>query len=429
MLPSGINTHVFKIDMPNRSVTVSLVGPWGAESSSIYVKTRIEFPKSYPEEATPTFTVEKTASMSSEIHMKIASELQLVADAYLSRQRNSLEVILRYLLGEQKLEEIRVWLNQRPDPTDLDLIQDPGLSSSDEDDDELGKYTNPQAQGLEMSDGMITVSNAQYNIPMPRVCGVSWAGDGRLVCFSLLKDRIPSLLDLRNNDRSSRSHKSIFEGFGRFYNRSPVPRNAHSTLETIESDGSDSDVLSMSSFGSSSSSDEFGGPRHHFIPSSAWRGDPSETQRALSVEDSQLSSGGTHARSAGPKPSSLISIHDFRDLLPSKQDLAKDYIIGGSQCCAHNAEVALKRGNQELADAWGFIDLILQERVPLNIMRHQQKDESIMLIARNTLSQLTKKDSAVDLSLDAVDGKFQTTKKGSVKWGPHPFGRWMVQAL
>ena len=420
--------------MPNRSVTVSLAGPWGAEGSSTYVKTRIEFPKIYPEEATPAFTVEKTASMSSEVHMKISSELKLVADAYLSRQRNSLEAILRYLLGEQNLDEILVWLNQRPNPIDLDLVQDPGLSSSDEDDDELGKYTSSQAQGLEMSDGMITVSNAQYNVPMAGGCGVSWAGDGRLVCFFPIKERIPSLLDL--NDRSSRSHKSIFEGFGRFYNRSPVSRNALATLETIESDGSDSDVLYMSSSGSSSSlslsssSDDFGGPRHHFIPSSAWRGGTSETQRALSVEDSQLSSGGTGpAKSTAPKSTQLISIHDLRDLLPSKKDLTKEYIIGGSHCCAYNAEVALKSGNQDLADAWGFIDLILQEQVPLHVMRHPQNDESIMVIARNALSQLTKKDSAVDLSLDAFDGKPQTTAKGSVKWGPHPFGRWMVEAL
>lgn len=415
--------------MSNRFVIVSLTGPWGNEGNLTYVKTRIEFPKSYPEEATPVFTVEKTASMSNETLAIIASELQLIADAYLSRQRNSLEAILRYLLGEQNPEEILLLLNQRLDQTDLDLIQDPGASSSDEDDDQPDKYTNTQAQGLEMSDGMITESNSQNKVPSRRACGALWAGDGRLVCFFPVKNRIPSHLSLKNNDRSSRSYNSLFEGFGRFDNRSPVPKKVPSTLETIESDGSDSEVLSVSSSGSSSSSVVSGGPHHHFIHSPAWRGETSETQRAHSVEDSQLSSGGTGpVKSTGPK-ANLISIHDFRDLLPSKLELTKKYLLGGSICCAHNAEAALKSGDQDLGDAWGFVDLILKEQVPLDIMPHPQKDESIMVIARTALSQLSRKDSAVDLSFDAVDEKLQTSARGSVKWGRHPFGRWMVEAL
>lgn len=429
--PFDTYTHLPKIDMPNRSVIVSLAGPWGPEGSSTYVKTRIEFPKGYPEEATPAFSVEKTASMSSDTPQKIASELQLVADAYQARQRNSLEAILRYLLGEQNLEESLVWLKERPDHTDLDLIQDPGLSSSDDDDDD-GKYTNVHAQGMDMSDGMITVSNAHYNVPLPKTCGALWASDGRLICVFPSRDRTPSLLDLslKNSDRSSRSHKTLFEGFGRLYNRSPAPKNVASALETIESDGSDSGVSSTSSSGSSSSSDDFGGPRHHFIPSSAWHGDTSETQRALSIEDSQLSSGGTGpVKSTGPKPASFVSIHGLRDILPAKQSLAKNYLIGGSHCCAHNAEVAARLGDQDLADAWGFVDLILREQVPLDIVQHPHRDEPIMVVARNTLSPLARNDSAVDLSLDSGQEIQHVGMKGSIKWGHHPFGRWMVNSL
>lgn len=421
----------FKIDMPNRLVIVSLAGPWGPEGGSTFVKTRIEFPKGYPEEATPSFSVEKTASMSSETTQKIASELQLVADAYHARQRNSLEAILRYLLGEQNLEESLVWLKERSDHADLDLIQDPGSSSSDEDDD-VGKYTSVQAQGMDMSDGMITVSNAQHNVPRPKTCGASWACGGHLTCFFPLRDRTPSLLDLslKNNDRSSRSHKTLFEGFGRLYNRSPASRNVTSALETIESDGSDSEALSISSSGSSSSSDDFGRPRHHFIPSLAWQGDTSETQRALSVEDSQLSSGGTGpVKSTAPKSANFVSIHDFKGILPAKKSLAQDYIIGGSHYCVHNAEVAARLGDQDLADAWGFVDLMLQEQVPLEMVQHPHSDQPIMIVARNSLSPLARNYSAVDSSLNSGNEIKQVGLKGSVKWGHHPFGRWMVNSL
>ncbi len=416
--------------MPNRFVIVSLVGPWGAEDSSTYVKACIDFPKGYPEEATPAVSIEKTASINSEILQKMSSELQQLVDAYLSRQRNSLEAILRYLLGEQSLDESLIWLRERPDHNDLDLIQDAESSSSD-DDDEVGRYTGAQAHGMEMSDGMIAVSNAQYNVPLPRACGALWAGDGRLICFFPPKDKAPSLLDLslKNNDRSSRSHKTIFEGFGRFYNRSPASKNAASRLKTIESDESDSDTSSTSSSGSSSSSDVFGARRHHYIPSSVWRGDNSETQRAQSIEDSQISSGGTGAaRSSGPKTSS-ISIHDCGNILPAKKKFAQEYIIRGPQCCVHNAEVAGRLGDQDLADAWSFVNLMLEAQVPLNLMQHPHKGEPIMVVARNALSSMPVEGSAVSLDLAMVRDKTQVATKGSIKWGHHPFGWQMVDAL
>lgn len=356
------------------------------------------------------------------------SELQQVANAYISGQRNSLEAMLRYLLGEQSLEESLAWLKERPDHNDLDLIQDPESSSSDEDDEEAGMYTNAHAQGMDMSDGMIAVSNAQYNFPLPRVRGALWSGDGYLVCFFPPKDKAPSLLDLslKNNDRTSRSHKIISEGFGRFHNKSPTPRNKASTLETIESDESDSDS-SISSSGSSSSSDLFGVPPHHFVRSSAWRGDTSETQKAHSVEDSQLSSG--PAKSSGAKSYSSISIHDFRDLLPAKKYYAQEYLIGGPNCCHHNAEVAARLGNQDLADAWDFVNLVLQARVPLSTMLHPQRDESIMVVARNTLSILRSREHKAKPKSGTSGTRTACATKGGIKWGYNPFGWQFVDKL
>lgn len=410
---------------------VFLSGPWGAGGGSTFVKASIHFPKGYPEEATPAVNIEKTASISSETLQKLNSELQQVANAYMSGQRNSLEAMLRYLLGEQSLEESLAWLKERPDHNDLDLIQDPESSSSDEDDEEAGMYTNAQAQGMDMSDGMIAVSNAQYNVPLPRVRGALWSGDGYLVCFFPAKDKAPSLLDLslKNNDRSSRSHKIISEGFGRFYNRSPAPGNKASTLEKKESDESDSDS-SVSSSGSSSSSDFFGVPPHHFVRSSAWRGDTSETQKAHSVEDSQLSSGGTGpAKSSGAKSYGPISIHDFREMLPAKKNYAQEYVIGGPNCCLHNAEVAARLGNQDLADAWDFVNLVLQARVPLSTMLHPQRDESIMVVARNALSILRSREQKAKPESGTTGNLTAGATKGGIKWGYNPFGWQFVDKL
>lgn len=410
---------------------VFLSGPWGAEGGSTFVKASIDFPKGYPEEATPAVSIEKTASISNETLQRMNSELEQITNAYMSGQRNSLEAMLRYLLGEQNLEESLTWLKERPDHNDLDLIQDPESSSSDEDDEEAGMYTNAQAQGMDMSDGMIAVSNAQYNVPLPRVRGALWSGDGYLACFFPPKDKAPSLLDLslKNNDRSSRSHKIISEGFGRFYNRSPAPRNKASTLETIESDESDSGS-SVSSSDSSSSSDLFGVPPHHFVRSSAWRGDTSETQKAQSVEDSQLSSGGTGpAKSSGAKSYSSISIHDLRDLLPAKRNYAQEYVIGGPDCCQHNAAVAARLGNQDLADAWDFVNLLLQARVPLSTMLHPQRDESIMVVARKALSILRSREHKAKPASGTSGNRTAGVTKGAIKWGYNPFGWQFVDKL
>lgn len=417
--------------MPNRFVIVSFSGPWGLENSSIYIKTRISFPKDYPEKATPSFSIEKTASVSIQVLQRISSEAQSVANAYLSRQKNSFEALLRYLLGEQNLEDSLLWLKERPDHTDLDLSQDIASSSSDEDED-VDEFLNSQGQIADINDGMLVVSNSQYNVPVPKICGAIWAGDGRLVCFFPPKeDKSQSLLDLtlKGSERYSRSHKSIFEGFGRFYSRSPIPKKPASTLETIESEDSEYEDISSSSSGSSSSSKIIDALSHHFIPSTGWRGDASETQRAVSIDESQKSSGGTGPpKSIGSKLSNFISIHDFKNHLPSKQELARRFLLDGPDYCAANAEIASSTGDQKLADAWKLVDLILHEEVPLDVAQHPHTDEAILVVKRRGFPKLGRKDNAVNLSSEMAE-KLQLSMKGSVKWGSHPFGRWLVQEL
>lgn len=406
---------------------VSFWGPWGRENNSIYVKTRIGFPKGYPEKASPIFNIEKTASVSSEALQKISSEAQMVANTYLSRQKSSLEALLRYFLGEQTLEDSLLWLRERPDHSDLDLSQDLASSSSDEDDDVDELLVG---QRIDPSDSISAVSNAQYNVPSPKICGASWTGDGRLVCFFPSKeDRSQSLLNLtlRNSERYSKGHKSVFEGFGRLHNRSPAPKKTASTLETIESEGSEYEDNSSSSSGSSSSSDIIDVLSHYFIPSTVWHGDTSETQRALSIDESQKSSGGTgHPKSTGSKFANFISIYNFKNYLPSKQDLAQRFLLDSPDCCAINAEIAANSGDQDLADAWKLVDLILRDEVPLDTAQDLHRDDPIMVMKRLSFTQLGRKDSAVDLN---ATESMQSIAKGAVKWGSHPFGQWLVEEL
>lgn len=422
--------------MQRRKIEVSLSGPWGLEKSSTYLKARIDFPANYPITAAPSLTLERTAALSDGITDQICMDAKSIASTFMSQQRSSLEAILRYLLGERNLEESLLWLKKRQESVDLESTQDLDLSSSDEEDEGLNRYAGEQTESMEASDPMIAVSNAQYNVPIPKASGALWAEDGRLVCFFPPKqEKESSLLDLstKASDRSSRSRKKIFEDFGRFNNDSTRQKRGASTLETIESGDSDPEYSSASlSSSSSSSSDDIGLPRHYCMPSMAWRGDMSEVYQGPAFDDSQKSSGGTGvARTTVMMSGNYVAVYDLTQLLPAKKHLAEAYKIhDGSSGCAHNSRIARESGNLDLADVWSFVELIIQEKVPLQSRVIPGSNAPVMVIARRAASRLKPRDSAIDQSFDAAQGDKQPSLRGSVKWGNHPLGRrWFVDSL
>lgn len=409
---------------------MTLAGPWGPEKSSTYIRVRVEFPPTYPTTAALSLSLERTAAMTEETKNEITSGILSIASSFVSRQRSSLEAIFRFLLGEQSLEESLLWLKKRQGSVDIDSTQDLDLSSSDEDDDGLGRYPGPQADNMETNDALIAESNAQYNVPLQKVCGALWADDGRLVCFFPLKqDKELSLLglSLKGSDRSARSRRTIFEGFGRMHNEAGRQKRTASTLETIQSGDSDFDDASTSSSGTSTSSDHIGLPPHHFMPSMAWRGDISDIYQGIAVQ-SQRSSGDTgQAKSTMSRTNNCVTIHDFSNLLPARKILAQSYyILEGPKMCAHNARVANETGHIDLADVWSFVALILQDKVPLESKHFQRDSQPVFL--RNSTSNLRTKGKA-SLPFHAEKEKLLTTPC-SVNWSNHPFGRrWFVDSL
>ena len=420
--------------MQRRRIQISLSGPWGPEKSSTYLKARIDFPASYPSAAAPSLTLEQTASLSDEVTDQIYRDAKSVASSFMSQRGSSLEAILRYLLGERNLEESLLWLKKRQESVDLESTQDLDPSSSDEEDESLGRYAGEQTESMDASDSMIAVSNAQYNIPIPKACGAFWADDGRLVCFFPSKREKESSmlgLSLRTSDRSSGSRRNTFEDFGRPHNDLARPKRGASTLETIESGDSDPEYSSAFSSSSSSSSDSTGLPRHHFMPSMAWRRGISETHQRP-ANDSQKSSGDTgFAKSTVTIPGNYVVIHDLTQLLPAKKHLARAYIVhDGSSGCAHNSRIARESGDVGLADVWSFVELIIQEKVPLESKVVPGSTAPVMVVAHFAASRVRPRDSAIDLSFDAAQEDKQPSLQGSVKWGNHPLGRrWFVDSL
>ena len=418
--------------MHDRQIVVSLHGPFGSEKASVYIRCKIDVPIGYPDEEPVWPIIESTAGTSDEYILRAMSDLQNVAQAYQERHRHSLEAVLRYLLGEQSCDESLALLRMQSDHAELEPDQQLELSSSDEEDGE-DEYTNNHVHGLESSEGILAVSNAQYNVPLPKACGALWADDGRLVCFFPPKDekRYSLIEPLGVNDGgwNFKNHNTLFEGFGRMQSRSNTTGRTLSNPETIESGDSDFEDSSRSSSGSSSSSNFGMMAPLKLIPSIAWREGPPEAHHVLSADESQKSSGANaRTTSASRISKNYISIRQCSNLLPSKRHLAEAYSLEtNSQCCLHNATVARENGELDLADTWDFVNLILKDEVPLEQAHIGSQHEPILMIARRTLSPLRAKDSAIDLSYD--EDSHQKIK-GRTYWGSHPFGRrWLVDSL
>ena len=421
------------MDVQRRRITVSLPGPWAAEKLPIQLRCRFEFPSMYPNAAAPIVSVDKTFSVSDETVHQVSSEAKQLANEFLSQQRHSLEAILRYLLGEQSLEESLQWLKKHSTNADTAIGVDLDLSSSsDEDDDGPARYVPPPTNGLESSDSMIAVNNAEYNVPLPKSCGAFWAENGRLVCFFPKKlEKGTSLLDQSIGDALlQNSGKDLFEGFGRLH-KAFRQKKTSSTLETLTSSGSDDDYDLISS-NSSSASDDEGLPSHHFLPMVPWNGILTGANPEITLEASQKSVGETGQPStAASRVNMLITIHDFSDILPVREYLARHYHVGGGyESAMHNIAVAKHLGDQDLVDAWIRAWLILRPDTPDQCFSTNGSEEGITGGLRRKHSSLLPKDSAIDLSFDidvvptppfnALPGEWNTQNSRR---------RWLVQSL
>lgn len=428
------------VDVRQRKATISMRGPWGKDGGTLFLKVDINFPAEYPRGAVPQFNIQKTAAVTDELAGNLGAELRTISETYLSRKCGCLEGVLRYLLGERTLEESVAWgLGEAGESI---KSPDGALEDSSDEDEEVGEF---QGQDLGMSSsGLLRTVNANVMVPVAKACGAIWAHDGRLVCFfPPKKEKAASFLNsmgLNEVTRLSRNDK-IFEGFGRLQTNSPGPKNNTGTgtgtgtatgtgLVPATDDGiSDySDDSSVSSSSSSGSSDLLASLPARFPAPQTWRGENLRFQHSRSNDNSQKST--TGFKSASDTPPNIISIHNFEHLLPTKRDLAKQYRIFGNRAdvCAHNAFVAEKSGDHNLAQVWGLVQLILYNQVPLDA----GTDADIVTIARRALTDIKRKDSGVDLSYDGPHAKkpADSVQANTIRWGGHPFGgRWLVPAL
>lgn len=417
------NVKFDEIDMWNRRMLVSLYGPWGLENKPCWIKCRLDFPEDYPNSAAPRLDLERVPNLREDRAASLLEDIGEITAAYCHHQLGSLEAVIRYLLGERRVEDLLTLL-EVPVNSELDVAQRSAASSSDEDDDEI------EAHDLDTSLGTLDTSNAGYNIPLPKACGALWSNDGRLVCFFPRKEeKIHSLLDtfsIQASEYSLRSQKSIFENFGHL-SKSLYNQRRRSSSDSEST--SDHDITSSS--GSSSSSEVTDIPNQLFLPSIALGESNFVKRHDVTLVESQYSGGAHPEQNPEPSPN-YVCVHDFQDTLPSKKVLAQRYILSHDRqfCCRHNASVAEEAGYEELADVWSLVALICQKQVSQDAIIHSHGKDPRAIASCRDVHPLRSRDSAIDLSFDSTEARSEKSITDHVGWDQHPFWHpWVANEL
>ncbi|KAJ4316532.1 hypothetical protein N0V84_007811 [Fusarium piperis] len=425
------------IDMDNLSLNASLNGPWGIDGETIFIKVRIDIPVGYPKARAPKFYVERSSFMPAATHKKIDREIHQLADRFLQRKKNCLEVAFAYLLGEVDLESSTTFFkNVRDLDDDLDGLADESSSESDEDIPAGGSASMSQELPPHAEiDTALAPPNRTIVPPTPRTCGARFSHNGRLVCFFPSKEEKARALFTTTMDayRERPKGEPFFAGFGKIAH-DLGPRQKFMAEDASISSGDSDSSASGSSSSSSSSSDSESTSMHKI---NLWYHPSRQFRKTWSEDRSIRSSGGgtgvgtgtgtgTSRRRPG-RPKNLISIHDLRATLPSKEEFAREYAIfgDGADVCEHNAHVAEKYGARDLVDVWRYLALLLNKGVPLELLSHNQRRDSILVIAHDVVSRCHEDALPLESAVDKGNG----TLSGRVKWGMHPLARDFIMDL
>ncbi|CAK7218943.1 hypothetical protein SBRCBS47491_003677 [Sporothrix bragantina] len=447
-----------ELDMDNLALVVSMKGPWGVDGQNVFIKARVIVPPNYPTSRSPRFYIENSSLVSEVTQERIAADLIMLTAEYLKRRRNCLLVAFRYLLGEVDLQSSVALLNRAL--TNPQLANDESASSSSSDDEDEDDGTNTAFMSPIEAIGPEAIIGPLLPLPPPpppRSCGAVFTRDGRIVTFFLTKAGKASAKIMfeapvpPSRDELAELEQPKFIGFGKV-----LPERMSRRRGSSSSDDSDSSLCSSDSSSSTSSSSSASSSNpYHYSPTNLmdpWstnmgfqrrvvRGGKSSRKRRPSEDndsDSVMRSGMLDlGLPVGPK--STVAIEDMRPFLPSKRDLARDYAIfgDGADVCEHNARVAEKYDEADLANIWRYAALLLKSDVPLRLTSMfddgGRRQKSVLVIAREAVAKANSggpgsKHHNNDHEL-AQQLRPRDNLSGRVKWGLHPLARDFVDDL
>lgn len=398
------------------------------------------------------FSIEETHELTAGVKAEMLRNLNAIADFYTNKYHKfCLEPCLRYLMGDKiDLDDSDMVENAENDEDDVyiqevgtegwadDLIrQQPGFAASlddglhedlyedDEDDDDadLIPLNDDMAHSAELSIGPIGPVGGKMgpekpffdSTPVPKGCGAVWLHAGQLVCFFMPKESVadatrgPSVLRFSGGGFGLKS--------GTHHRQSP----SEASLIGLYASGSASDD---SESGSGEDSDNNSDDSYANDWDDMARDDVFLRVRIPGLFKTSLGLGGRHVlssnnRSLGNRMPSqtsnykssnadekkkrrlvtlnVVTIFDFRHLVPDKYELACEYrLLGDSpdRLARYNAQVALNHGLVDISNVWSVLEAVLV------------------------------KDTFENTAVPPAG------PRGRFFWGRHPYGHsWLVQEL
>lgn len=432
------------VNMDKRTVTVSMNGPWGENGDSVFLRVLISFPEKYPDDKIPPlFTVSRGLQISDEVYVKIVNEVEQIAAGVVGRRRGCLEATLCYLLGEVDLEESAMWLTGSQDVDDDDINALADESSSEDDDSDMPAGTSAMmSQELDPNAGEALIPVHRHaNVPLPRLCGAKFGANGKLVCFFRPKEEtVKSLLGTVNIGRDRPRGEPYFNSFARLRSEANAPKSKLASATDVDDDSEGNSSMSSEDSDSSSSTDSNSSQFRGGVAFDFWRKmHGGNYRKTLSTNRSHSSNAGTgtgtgtaHSKARSIKPKNTLSIHDIKEHIPAKFELADEYAIfgDGADVCNHNAAMAEKYGYSDRADVWRYAAMLLQHEVPLEVLEQVHRKEPILVIAREMVKRCRRdsgSDSGVDLSSDMPSSRDSIS--GRVKWGYNPLAKSLIDDL
>lgn len=412
------------VDMEKRMIVASINGPWAEDTGFVHIKLTAVFPEYYPETESPEFNIENTSLISSLTHAKLIKDIHHIAESYSAHGQGCLENVFRYLIGELDYEA-SIFLNQI---RILDEDNTPLNESSS--DDEINFPASAFIKMLPAS------SNA--NVPLPRLCGAVFSNNGKLVCFFQINDKVKSLLAkcVRSNDVGSKE-RPYFDRFGRLQNN-PLSFGQKGRSLNIAFEGRSDSEFSDESESSNSSDFSVQYDRPAFITNlddsicGTFKYGPAPLDYHLPSVTLTGTGTGTCMESWVAKPRSKLVLYSVEKFLPSKIELARDYIVFGdiSKVCEHNAAVSENHGFRELADLWRIIAIILCDDPSLKEFCDDTSRNNLSILYQD--SCLKDMENSVKQNQSRNKLTYSTWSSSFIfrmRWGTHPLAGQFIRDL
>lgn len=430
------------IDLRRRRVEMEMKGPWGEDKQTVDVKTTLDFPESYPDDAAPLCKIEGL-SISAAGRKEASYALDTLANYFTQRHKSCLEVFVLVLLGQRSLASLLSDIQRQEDENETQHVLEqstnnldfPARAESDDDDDDdddfdealLTNFTLETTTDLDTSVTDIAHPTSA-NVPLPRTCAAVWTATGQLALFY---NPIPKTEpegdepDFRNLveeafQNSTKTAERLDESLSLASQESSSPLS-RSPIE-VEMVLGDKDLNKWNPIVSRRD-----GRLPHYYQTADDHNHETTTRSTHSnlVRISSTESVKTIIR--------IVDADEFKDVLPARYVLAKGYKLGldAEEACRHNACICKEQGYLQHAHDWESARLILAKEVPLNASG--RPGDIHYSVAKRNLVQVSKKNAegkdALEFEFDDPPNVTNPAIQGAVKWGGNPLGRKIVNDM